>query len=119
MTTFKYEEMLIAKPASNVLRRQAHTDHMMMTIVDFVDGPSPPDPPHSHPHEQISYIAEGQVRFIIGEGENQTGDLVRAGDMVVVPPNAPHTVEVLTEAARLIDCFHPIREDFLSKGDRR
>jgi quercetin dioxygenase-like cupin family protein len=40
-------------------------------------------------------------------------DLVEAGDLIVVPSNAPHTVEVLSEAARLIDCFYPIREDFL------
>ena len=36
------------------------------------------------------------------------------GDMVVVPQDAPHTVELLSDSARLIDCFYPIREDFLS-----
>jgi quercetin dioxygenase-like cupin family protein len=86
----------------------------MMTVVDFVDGPSPAAPPHQHPHEQISYIAEGKVNFVIGEGETKTVDLLEPGDMVIVPPDAPHTVEVLTESARLIDCFYPIRQDFLS-----
>ena len=113
MTVYKYAELDVAKPLPNALRRHANTENMMVAIVDFVDGPSPAAPLHQHPHEQITYIAEGPVNFIIGEGDAQTVDLVETGDLIVVPPNAPHTVEVLGEAARLIDCFHPIRESFL------
>ena len=113
MTVFKYAEMDVAKPAPDVLRRQAYTENVMVTVVDFVNGPSPAAPPHQHPHEQITYIAEGKVNFIVGEGDAQTVDLVEAGDLIVVPSDALHTVEVLSEAARLIDCFYPIREDFL------
>lgn len=113
MPTFKYATLPVARPAPNTLRRQAYTEHMMMTVVDFVNGPSPAAPPHHHPHEQISCVAAGRVNFIIGEGENQTVDLLEPGDMVVVPPDAPHTVEPLSESARVIDCFYPVREDFL------
>ena len=113
MTTFKYEDTHVFQPAPNMMRRQAYTDHLMMTVVDFVDGPGVTVPLHQHPHEQISYVAEGRVHFIIGAGDDRTVDLVEAGDMVVVPPEAPHTVEVLTESARLVDCFYPIREDLL------
>jgi len=113
MTVFIYADMPVATPAPNTLRREAHTENIMVTVVDLFNGPSPAAPPHQHSHEQISYIAEGQVRFIIGKGESQTTSLLEAGDMVAVPPNAPHTVEVLTESARLVDCFYPIRQDFL------
>jgi quercetin dioxygenase-like cupin family protein len=113
MPVFKYADLPVARPAPDTLRRQVCTEHMMMTIVEFVNGPSPAAPPHQHPHEQITYIAAGQVCFIIGAGDAQRTELVAAGDAIVVPPNAPHTVEVLTESARLIDCFYPIREDFL------
>jgi quercetin dioxygenase-like cupin family protein len=58
-------------------------------------------------------MAEGKVNFIIGEGDGRTVELMEPGDMVIVPPNAPHTVEPLTASARLIDCFYPIREEFL------
>jgi quercetin dioxygenase-like cupin family protein len=85
---------------------------MMLVIVEL-DGPSQAVPLHQHPHEQISYVVEGQINFVIGDGEQRTVDQVGPGDAVVVPPNAPHTVEVLTESARVIDCFYPIREDFL------
>jgi quercetin dioxygenase-like cupin family protein len=113
MTVHKYAEMDVATPAPNTLRRQAYTENIMVTVVDFAGGPSPAASPHQHPHEQITYIAEGRVNFIVGEGDARTVDLVEAGDLIVVPPDAPHTVEVLTESARLIDCFYPIREDFL------
>ena len=113
MTVFKYAEMDVTKPAPNVLCRQAYTENIKVTVVDFVDGPSPAAPPHQHPHEQITYIAEGKINFVISEGDERTVNPVEAGDLIVVPPDAPHTVEVLTETARLIDCFYPIREDFL------
>jgi quercetin dioxygenase-like cupin family protein len=113
MTVYRHTQMDVATPAPNTLRRQAHSEHIMVTVVDFINGPSPAAPPHRHPHEQITYAAKGKVNFIIGEGDGRTVSLVEAGDLIVVPPDAPHTVEVLSDAARLIDCFHPIREDFL------
>jgi hypothetical protein len=33
--------------------------------------------------------------------------------MVAVPPDRPHTVQLLTPTARLIDAFTPLRQDFL------
>ena len=113
MTVFKFDDLPVARPAPDTYRREVHSEHMMMTIVDFADGPSEAAPPHQHPHEQLTYIAEGEVNFFIGEGATRTIDRVKAGDMVVVPPNAPHTVELVSTTARLIDCFHPIRKDFL------
>jgi quercetin dioxygenase-like cupin family protein len=113
MITFKYAEMTTFMPAPDTVRRQAYTDHIMMAIVDFTHGPSPAAPPHRHPHEQISYVVQGRIHLIQGEGENQTVTPLEEGDVFVVPPNEPHTVGVLTKTARLIDCFYPIREDFL------
>jgi quercetin dioxygenase-like cupin family protein len=93
-------------------RYLAHTDHLMMTVLDFDNGPmKQPDPPHSHPHEQITYVAEGQVRFFL---EDNAYDL-SAGDMIAVPADVPHTIQLLTAHARLVDTFSPIREDFLSE----
>jgi quercetin dioxygenase-like cupin family protein len=91
-------------------RYLTHTDHLMMVVLDFQDGPSEqPDPPHSHPHEQITYVAEGKVRFFLGDTPYE----LSVGDMIAVPPDVPHTIQLLTPYARLIDTFSPIREDFL------
>ena len=45
----------------------------------------------------------------IGDEQQQLGP----GDLFTVPPNVPHTVRLLTERVRLVDCFTPLREDFL------
>ena len=63
-------------------RRILHTDHLMMVAFDFADGPAAqPDPPHTHPHEQVTYVAEGEVMFFIGEESTR----LAPGDMVAVP----------------------------------
>jgi quercetin dioxygenase-like cupin family protein len=112
MPTCKYADLPVASPDPSLSRRQVHTEHLMLVIVDFND-PSATVPLHQHPHEQISYVAEGRIHFVLGEGEDRTVDLLEPGDAVVVPPDVPHTVEVLTQTARVVDCFYPIREDFL------
>jgi quercetin dioxygenase-like cupin family protein len=113
MTILRFEDLPVARPARDTYRREAHSEHIMLTIVDLIDGPSEAAPPHRHSHEQITYVAEGEVNFVLGKGADRTIDRVQAGDVIVVPPDAPHTVELLSTAARLIDCFYPIREDFL------
>ena len=88
----------------------AQTDRLMTAVIDFSDGPtSEPDPPHAHPHEQISYVAEGEILFCIEDEKHRLG----AGDVFTVPSNVPHSVQLLTDKVRLVDTFTPIREDFL------
>ena len=91
-------------------RYLAHTDNLMMAVIDFYDGPTlQPDPPHSHPHEQISYVAAGEINFFLDNEPVRLGP----GDMFTVPANVPHAVQLLSEHVRLIDSFTPIREEFL------
>lgn len=113
MTVYRYDQIEAVTPSPGTTRRLCHSDSMMMVIVDFTGGPCAPAPHHSHPHEQISYIAQGPVNFLIGLGDEQVVTRVETGDMVVIPPDAPHTVEPLAKTARLIDAFYPLREDFL------
>ena len=91
-------------------RYLAYTQNLMMVVVEFNDGPSSePDPPHSHPNEQVSYVASGEINLFM---ENK---LTRLGprDMFTVPPNIPHSVQLLTKHVILVDSFTPVREDFL------
>ena len=88
----------------------AQTDRLMTAVIDFSDGPtSAPDPPHSHPHEQITYVAEGEIYVFIEDEKHH----LRSGDLFTVPGNVPHSVQLLTDTVRLIDTFTPLREDFL------
>ena len=99
---------VVVKPGCK--RRILHTDHLMMVAIDFTGGPAVnPDPPHFHLHEQVTYVAEGEVIFFIGEESTR----LAPGDMVAVPPDRPHTIQLLTPTARLIDSFTPLRQEFL------
>ena len=91
-------------------RYLAYTDHLMMVVLDCHDGPtSLPDPLHSHPHEQISYVVAGEINLILGNETTRLG----AGDIFTVEPNVPHAIQLLTKNVRLVDTFTPIRKDFL------
>ncbi len=91
-------------------RYLTHTDNLMMVVIDFNDGPArEPDPPHSHPHEQVTYVAQGKVRFFL---DKESFDLSQ-GDMITIPGDMPHTIQLLSDHVRLVDTFTPIREDFL------
>ncbi len=91
-------------------RYLTYTDNLMMVVIDFNDGPTEaPDPPHSHPHEQITYLVSGEVLFFL-DGEPTR---MVPGDLVTIPPDVPHTVQLLSPHVRVVDTFHPLREDFL------
>ena len=97
--------------APGLRRKLIHTNNLMIVVVEFFEGPAEvPDPFHNHPHEQVSYIAEGElILFIEGIGEQK---LVK-GDLFAIPSGIPHTVQTLTKVVRIIDSFTPVREDFL------
>ena len=110
MGSIKSSEVKLEVIAQGRTRYLAYTDHLMMVVLDCHDGPaSQPDPPHSHPHEPISYVVSGEIYLILGNEVTCLGP----GDIFCVPPNIPHAIQLLTEHVRLVDTFTPIRKDFL------
>lgn len=83
-----------------------HSNELMMCEISFDAGAV--GKTHSHPHLQITYVAEGSFEFTI-DGETQ---MVGPGDSVYMPANAVHGVKAL-EAGILVDVFNPMREDFI------
>ena len=69
-------------------------------------------PLHHHENEQISYILEGALLFTL-EGREI---IVRAGEVLVIPPNVPHSAEALEDTIDL-DVFTPPRQDWISGTD--
>jgi len=63
---------------------------------------------HSHPHTQVSYVAEGSFDVTI---DGITTRLA-AGGCYIVAPNLVHGVVAL-EKGLLIDTFSPRRDDFI------
>ena len=69
-------------------------------------------PLHSHHNEQITYILEGALKF----GLNDEEIIVRAGEVLCIPPNVPHEAVALEDTVDL-DIFTPPREAWISKTD--
>jgi len=90
-------------------RQCIHSSHM--TIARLHLQKDAVVPKHSHVNEQVSMVERGVLKFLF-VGREQ---IVRAGDVLVIPPNAPHGVEVL-EDCTVVDIFSPPREDWI-RGD--
>ncbi len=69
-------------------------------------------PQHSHHNEQVTYILEGALKFLIDGKEI----VVRAGEVLCIPPHMPHEAEALEDTVDL-DIFNPPREDWIEKRD--
>ena len=69
-------------------------------------------PLHHHHNEQVTYILEGALKFAIDGKEI----VVRAGEVLCIPPNMPHEAWALEDTVDL-DVFDPPREDWLNKTD--
>src|SRR4051794_2501244 len=69
-------------------------------------------PSHAHLNEQVSIVLSGVLLFKI-DGEET---VVRAGEVMQIPPNVAHQVEVL-EDTLVIDVFSPIRQDWIDRTD--
>jgi len=83
-----------------------HGDHLMLSLVEF--EPHAVVEAHSHPHEQMGLMLEGEAEFIVG-GESR---LVRAGELWRIPGNVVHKVIAGDKPVKALDVFYPIRDDY-------
>ncbi len=111
MAVLKFDEVPYEEVRPGLKRKIIYTEKLMSVLIDFSDGPwEQPEPPHSHPHEQTSYVAKGELIFYC---EDEPDQHLREGDFYAVPSGKKHTVKLLTKKVRLIDNFTPLREDFM------
>ncbi len=111
MAVLRFDEVQYEHVKEGLDRKIIYTGNLMTVLIDFNSGPwEEPEPPHSHPHVQTSYVAAGEIIFYC---EDEPDQHLKAGDMFAVPPDKKHTIKLLTEKVRLIDSFSPLREDFL------
>jgi quercetin dioxygenase-like cupin family protein len=94
-----------------LLQRQFVVGHdLMIARVLLKKGSAVPE--HSHVNEQITYILEGALQFDI-DGKQI---VVRAGEVLCIPPNMPHAALALEDTVDL-DVFNPPRQDWIDKRD--
>ncbi len=84
-----------------------HGTNMTLGLVEIKAGSNLPM--HQHPHEQITYILEGQLDMSIDGKECK----LTAGMYYVIPSNVIHGAVAVTDC-KVIDVFSPVREDYKS-----
>jgi len=110
MPVYKESDIQSEKITAGYSRKIFHLDNLMVTVCEFSGGPAAePDPPHSHIHEQITYVAEGELYFNISGVKHH----LTKGDVITIPSGIPHCIQIISNYVRLIDSFSPIRNDFL------
>ena len=85
--------------------RFIHSEKMTLAYWRVEAGASLPA--HSHMHEQVANVLEGEFELTLdGETHHLT-----PGKVLIIPPDVPHSGTAITDC-RLLDVFYPTREDY-------
>ena len=85
--------------------RFVHSENMTFAHWNFEAGA--PLREHSHHHEQVANVIEGEFELTI-DGEPRR---LSPGSIAIIPSNAAHSGKAVTNCY-IIDAFYPIREDY-------
>ena len=107
---YRWDEMKLEKVTEMLSRKIVTGEREMLAQVYVKRGALVPM--HSHESEQMSYILQGALKFLIG-GEEIT---VREGEVLHIPSWVEHQAEALDDTFEL-DLFSPIRQDWLDGTD--
>ena len=105
---FMFEDKMEWEKAGEGVTRQivGYNGTIMMVKVKFEKGGI--GTPHKHYHTQVTYVAKGKFKFTVGDETK----IVKAGDCLYMEPDVVHGCVCLEEGL-LIDCFSPMRADFI------
>ena len=82
-----------------------HSDNMTIAYWNIKAGASLPA--HSHLHEQIASIIEGEFELTV----DGTPHLLKSNNVFIIPSNTLHSGKAITDC-KIIDTFYPVREDY-------
>lgn len=85
--------------------KMIHSENMSIAFWNVEKGAKVPE--HSHMHEQIMHVLEGEFEFTL-DGETK---IYHPGDLVIISPHKKHSGKALTPC-KLMDVFSPVREEY-------
>ena len=106
---FRWDEIALEKITEMISQKIVAGDREMLAQIYLKRGAQVPM--HSHDSEQITYVLQGSLRFLVGGEEI----IVREGEVLHIPPGVPHQAEALDDTFEL-DVFSPIRTDWLPEA---
>lgn len=107
---YRWDELALEKVTEMISRKIVTGERAMVAQIHLKRGAIVPM--HSHESEQLTYVLQGALRFLV-DGEELT---VREGEVLHVPSGVPHQAEALDDTFEL-DVFSPIRQDWLDGTD--
>ncbi len=110
---FDWENVPLEQLNPGLGRKMVTGEKVMLTQIFLKKGCIVPR--HSHPNEQVTYVLEGALRFLLGDAQDEEVT-VRAGEVLVIPSGLPHSAEALEDTLD-IDIFNPPRRDWLEGTD--
>ena len=106
----RWDEIALEKVTEMISRKIVTGEREMLGQIYFKKGALVPM--HSHESEQLTYVLQGALKFLIGGEEI----IVREGEVLRIPSWVPHQAEALEDTFEL-DVFSPIRHDWLDGSD--
>src|SRR5712691_13481904 len=110
VSLYRWDELALEKVTEMISRKIVTGDREMLAQIYLKRGALVPM--HAHESEQMTYILQGALRFLI-EGEEIT---VREGEVLHIPSRTPHQAEALEDTLEL-DVFSPIRAEWIDAAD--
>jgi quercetin dioxygenase-like cupin family protein len=104
---YRWDEIALEKVTEMLSRKLVTGDREMLAQIYLKRGCLVPS--HSHESEQMTYVLQGALRFLVG-GEEIT---VREGEVLHIPSWTVHQAEALEDTFEL-DIFSPVRSDWLA-----
>jgi len=106
----RWDEIALEKITEMISRKIVSGEREMLAQIYLKRGALVPL--HAHESEQMTYILQGALRFLV-DGEEI---IVREGEVLHIPSHLPHQAEALEDTLEL-DVFSPVRAEWMDAAD--
>lgn len=105
MPLFNLDQIEEQEVVPGFFGRFVHSENNTLAYWRILAGSSLPA--HSHPHEQVANLLEGEFELTV-EG---VAHKLTPGMVFVIPGDVPHTGRAITDC-KILDTFYPVREEY-------
>ncbi|MFI0847370.1 cupin domain-containing protein [Mesorhizobium sp. IMUNJ 23232] len=100
-----WDKIAAQRPIPGFVGKVMHSDSMSFVLWEISAGALLPE--HSHVHEQVVHMLDGEFQLTVGSSTER----LSRGQVAAIPSNARHSGRALTDC-RILDAFSPVREDY-------
>ncbi len=108
LTADAAHEPAVTTPDGAQRRVLSYGESLMLVEFRFEAGKASWE--HSHPHEQVGYVVEGEIDFYMAGHEPVR---LSKGGSYYVPSGVKHYIKTYAPTV-LLDAFTPMRQDFVA-----